>query len=150
MKVGNARAGFSDNEVVSNNGPARQQPLRSGVVHAAATIWLIIGAVVLAGFAVSIAIFVGSASSTAPSAEPTPYQLGRPQREDAFWAAYQASPSIVTKMSRTNAISLADQMCAQEGSNPGGIMSYAQSRHSDDAALQETAEMLRLADSLCA
>lgn len=139
----------SDDEVVTLNGPVRQQPSRSGVLRAAATVWLVIGVLVLAGVAVTAVAIARSASTSATSAAPTPYQAARPQREDAFWAAYQGSTAIDTKTSRANAISLANQMCAQEGSNPGAIMSYAQSRHSDAAALQETAEMLRLSKSLC-
>jgi hypothetical protein len=75
--------------------------------------------------------------------------FGTSSHLDAFWVAYQASTEIVTKMSRTNALSLAYQMCAQEGANPGGIMAAAQSRHASPASLQETSEMLQLVHGLC-
>lgn len=125
------------------------QTKRVGVVKAAAAVWLVIGLLVLFGVVAGIAIAAKSAAAAKAEAAPTSYQLASPQREDAFWAAYQASSAIVTKTSRTGAIALANQMCAQEGSNPGGIMGYAQSRHSSAAALAETAEMLRLAHGLC-
>lgn len=118
-------------------------------MHAAAAVWLIIGLVVLAGFASALIVFTRTSAATTAASAPTPYQSARPQREDAFWSAYQASSAIQTKLSRTNAIAQADQMCAQEGANPGWIMSYAQSKHPSAASLQDLAEMLSLAKDLC-
>jgi hypothetical protein len=119
------------------------------VVRAAAGVWLIIGLVVLAAIVAGAVAVARSSSAAATADQPTTYQSGRTQREDTFWAAYQASTDIHTKLSRTNAISQADQMCTQEGANPGGVLAYAQSRHLDAAALAEVTAMLGLAKNLC-
>lgn len=118
-------------------------------LRAAAAVWLVIGALVLTGVVFGVVAAISRTATTAATAAPSTYQLARPQREDAFWDAYQASPLIATKMPRINAISVADQMCLVEGGNPGGVMASAQSRHYSAAALAETAEMLRLAEDLC-
>lgn len=136
---------MSEHQVMTSN----SQVKRVGVVKAAAAVWLIIGVLVLVGVVVGIAIATRGAATANAANTPSSYQLDRPQREDAFWAAYQSSSVITTKTTRTGAVALANQMCAQEGSNPGGIMGFAQSRHYSDAALAETAEMLRLAHGLC-
>lgn len=117
---------------MSNRGPA---PKSSGVVHMAATVWLIIGLLVLGGLAIGVVASIRANVAAAAPVEVSPERAALTKRENDYWSAYQATSllgetyPLGPKKDRAGALVDGQNICSWKARDPKGYAAYLDPSH---------------------